>query len=88
MAKIIEITLDNMDIINVTVSDGVFTSGGGGTFINGFLVNKGTGNSGGTIEVGDYIIGWLDEVWVAGKVLTIPVTDVSDLSNAVQGEIF
>ena len=29
MAKIIEITLDNMDIINVTVSDGVFTVGGG-----------------------------------------------------------
>lgn len=89
MSNIINVTIDDsVETVNVTISDGIITaSGGSGTFISGFEVKKGSGNVAATIEVGDYISGWLSEVWVAGKVLTIPVTDVSDLTNAVQGEI-
>jgi len=79
---------DSTETINITIQDGIITAAGGGTFISGFNTIKGAGNVAATIEVGDYVSGWISEVWVAGKVLTIPVTDVSDLSNAVQGEIF
>ena len=88
MANIINLTIDDSaDTINVSVQDGIITTSGGGTFISGFLVVKGAGNVSAAIEVGDYISGWINEVWCAGKVLTIPVNDVSDLDNAVQGEI-
>ena len=88
MAQIINVTVEETtEIVNVTITDGLITASGGGTFINGFLVNKGAGNVAASIEVNDYISGWIGDVWIAGKVLTIPVTDVSDVSNAVQGEI-
>lgn len=89
MANTVNITVDDTtETINITVSDGVITTAGSSaTFINDFWVIKGTGNVAATIEVGDYITGWISEVWVSGKVLTIPVTDVSDLTNAIQGEI-
>lgn len=88
MGNIINVTVDDTtEQINVSVSDGIITASGGGTFISGFLVVKGSGNVAATIEVGDYVSGWIADVWVAGKVLTIPVNDVSDLDNAVQGEI-
>ena len=89
MANIINVTVDEVtDVVNVVVSDGVITASGGGTFIDGFLVNKGGGNIAATIEVGDYIAGWIGNVWVSGIVTTIPVNDVSDVNAAVQGEIF
>lgn len=87
MARIANVTINSDMTVNVTVQDGVVTQSGGGTFISGFNVKKGSGNVAGTIEVGDFISGWLDSVFVAGEVLTIPVTDVSDLDIAVQGEI-
>ena len=88
MASTINVTVDDSaQTVNVTVSDGLLTQSGGGTFISGFLVVKGAGNVAATIEVGDYVSGWISDVWAAGKVLTIPVNDVSDLDMAVQGEI-
>ena len=88
MANIVNVTVDDTtQTVNVTISDGVLTVSGGGTFIDNFLVLKGSGNVAGTIEVGDKVSGWLSDVWVSGEVLTIPVTDVSDLDIAVQGEI-
>ena len=88
MANTINVTVnDTTQTVNVTISDGVLTSAGGGTFISGFNVVKGSGNVAGTIEVGDFISGWIGTVWVAGEVNTIPVNDVSDLDMALQGEI-
>ena len=88
MANIINVTVDDTtQTVNVTLSDGVLTASGGGTFIDGYLVKKGSGNVAGTIEVGDFISGWLGSVWIAGEVTVIPVNDVSDLDMAVQGEI-
>ena len=89
MGNIINVTVDDTNQhINVTVSDGVFTQSGGGTFIDGFLVTKGVGNTAGTIEVGDKVVGWIGQVYVAGEVTTIPVNDVSDVDPAIQGEYF
>ena len=88
MANTINVTVnDTTQTINVTVSDGVLTASGGGTFISGFNVVKGSGNVAGTIEVGDFIAGWIGTVYVTGRVNTIPVNDVSDLDMALQGEI-
>ena len=59
MANIINVTVDDSaETVNVSVSDGIITSSGGGTFINGFLVTKGVGNTDAAIEVGDKIVGW------------------------------
>ena len=89
MAQTVNVTVDDSaETVNVTVSDGLLTASGGGTFINGFLVTKGAGNVLATIEVGDKVIGWISQVFVAGEVLTIPVNDVSDVDPAVQGEFF
>lgn len=88
MANIINVTVDDSaQTVNVSVSDGVLVSTGGGTFIDGFWVKKGTGNIAATIEVGDKVDGWIGDVRVAGEVNTIPVNDVSDLDMALQGEI-
>ena len=89
MSNIINVTIDDsIETVGVTINDGVIsTAGSSGTFISGFEVKKGVGNVAATIEVGDYISGWIADVWIAGKVLTIPVTDVSDLTGALQGEI-
>lgn len=89
MAQVINVTVDDApQTINVTVSDGLLTASGGGTFINGFLVTKGPGNVAGTIELTDKIVGWIGQVYIAGEVNTIPVTDVSHVTPAVQGEYF
>ena len=88
MANIFNVTVDDTAYtVNVTLSDGVLTASGGGTFIDGYNVKKGAGNIAATIEVGDYIVGWLGDVYLAGKVLVIPVNDVSDVDMAIQGEI-
>lgn len=88
MANIINITVDDTThTVNVTVSDGIITASGGGTFIDGYNVKKGTGNVAATIEVGDKISGWLGDVYLAGEVAVIPVNDVSDVTMAIQGEI-
>lgn len=89
MANIINVTVDDSaETVNVTVSDGVITASGGGTFISGFLVTKGVGNTAGTIEVGDKVVGWIGQVFVAGGALNVPINDVSDVDPAVQGEYF
>ena len=88
MANIFNVTVDDTAYtVNVSVSDGVLTASGGGTFIDGFNVKKGTLNVAATIEVGDYVVGWIGDVYLAGKVLVIPVNDVSDVDMAIQGEI-
>ena len=98
MAQIIDITLsdindttdvslvDHYEVINVTVSDAVLNISGSGLFINNFSVVKGAGNVASTIEVGDKLWGFIDNVFVAGLVTTIPVNDVSDINVAIQGE--
>lgn len=89
MANTINVTVDDSSqTVNISVSDGVLTTSGGGTFIDGFLVTKGTGNVAGTIEVGDKVVGWIGQVYIAGEVTTIPVNDVSDVDPAIQGEYF
>lgn len=89
MANIINVTVDDSaETVNVTVSDGIITASGGGTFIDGFWVVKGVGNVAGTIEVGDKVTGWIGQAFVAGEVLTIPVNSVDDVDVAVQGEYF
>ena len=56
MANIVNVTVDDTtQTVNVTISDGVLTVSGGGTFIDNFLVLKGSGNVAGTIEVGDKV---------------------------------
>ena len=87
MSEVINITLsDDSEVVNVYVNDAVITQGGGGTFINGFQVSKGAGNIGSTIEIGDKVIGWIDNIYVAGVVTNIPVNDPSDVNTAIQGE--
>lgn len=89
MPNIVNVTVDDSaNTVSVTVSDGLLTASGGGTFIDGFLVTKGVGNIAATIEVGDKIVGWIGQVYIAGEVTTIPVNDVSDVDPAVQGEYF
>ena len=87
MANVINVTIDDVyETINVVVSDAVIVQGGGATIIDGFQVVKGAGNTGTTIEVGDKVNGWLDNVYIAGIVLNTPVNDVSDVNTALQGE--
>lgn len=83
--RIIEI--DDMATVQVIVQGGIIQQSNSLNVVSGFIVQKGAGNIGAGIEVGDYISGWLGEVYVSGRVTTIPVNDVSDLAMAVQGEI-
>ena len=89
MSNVLKLFVDDQStsVLKVSVTEGVVAIGGSVTEIDGFIVKKGAGNVASTIEVGDYISGWIGDVYVAGKVTTIPVNDVSDLSIAVQGEI-
>jgi len=89
MANIVNVTVDDTAFtVNVTVSDGVITADGGGTFIDGFWVTKGAGNIAATIEVGDLVDGWIGLVKIAGRVNSIPIgADVSNIDPATQGEI-
>lgn len=89
MANIFQITIDNdmATTVNVYLRGGIQSTASGATYISGFNVTKGSGNTAGTIEIGDYIVGWIGEVYVSGRVTTIPVNDVSDLAIAGQDEI-
>ncbi len=74
--------------INVYLRGGIQnTASSGGTYIDGFNVKKGTGNVAATIEVGDKLAGWIDDVYITGEVTNIPVNDVSDINPAIQGEV-
>lgn len=87
--NVINVTVDDVyETINIVVTDGVIVQGGGATIIDGFQVVKGPGNTGTTIEVGDKINGWLDNVYIAGEVTNTPVNDVSDVNTALQGEYY
>lgn len=89
MANVFDITIDNdmATMVNVYLRGGIQTSTSGATFIDGFLVKKGSGNVASTIEVGDQISGWIGDVYVAGEVTTIPVNDISDVNPAIQGKV-
>ena len=51
-----------------------------------FTVTKGSGNTANSIQVGDKVIGWIDNVFVAGLVTSIPVTSKANLSIALSGQ--
>lgn len=72
--------------VEVVLTGGILTTNDL-TVIDGFITVKGAGNVAATIEAGDYISGWISDVYVHGKVLTIPVNDISDVDPALQGEI-
>ena len=58
---------------------------GGGN--NDFFITKAPGNSGTDPEVGDKVIGWVGNTFVAGLVLNVPITQLSDLNLASQGQL-
>ena len=86
MANTINITVDDSaQTVAVTVSDGFIVSGG--TFIGDFLVTKGTGNTAATIEIGDYLTGWIGNTFISGISLVAGTpTLVSQITSAVIGE--
>ena len=59
----------------------------GGSGNNDFFITKAPGNTGTDPEVGDKVIGWVGNTFVAGLVLNVPITQVSDLNLASQGQI-
>jgi len=80
---------DTGDTVALTVTDGVFVDQNGGVkFIDSFMVKKGSGNTADTIELTDYVIGWIGDTFVSGIVTNIPITTTSDISVAVEGEPF
>lgn len=89
MATTVNVILDNSSTtVNVVMTGGIIQTSSSLLVISGFIVKKGSGNTAATIEVGDYITGgWIGDVWLSGKVTTIPVNDVSDINPAVQGEV-
>ncbi len=88
MAESVNIIItDDTPTIQIVITGGIIQQSNALNIIDGFLVDKGAANSGAGIEVGDYISGWIADLYVNGKVLTIPVTDISDLAPALQGEI-
>ena len=54
---------------------------------NDFFITKAPGNTGTDPEVGDKVIGWVGNTFVAGLVLNVPITQVSDLNLASQGQL-
>lgn len=89
MALIINLTVDDSnDTVSVTTSDGFFQSSGDQTFVSGFRLIKGAGNVAATIEVNDYVDGWIGTTFVAGRVNTIPITSAAHVDPAVQGQVF
>ena len=50
-----------------------------------FTVTKVSPNTANSIQVGDKVYGWIDNVFVAGQVKSIPVTSKANLSIAVSG---
>lgn len=89
MANIIHINTDgSMTTVNVYLRGGILSTASNVTVIDGFWVKKGSGNVASTIEVGDRIIGWLDDTTaIAGKVNALPYTDSGNIDNALAGEI-
>jgi len=89
MAEAVNIIItETTPTVEIVITGGIVQQSNALLIIDSFLVKKGSGNVGAGIEVGDYIVGWISDLYAAGKVLTIPVTDISDLDPAVQGEIF
>ena len=60
------------------------------TSINGFMVDKGVGNTDlENIEIGDRIFGWLDDLtFVAGLVTGLPFTTEGNMTFAINSKIF
>ena len=56
---------------------------------NDWFITKAPGNTGGAevVEVGDKVIGWLGNTFLAGLVLNVPITSPADLNIAQQGQI-
>ena len=64
-------------------------SNAGGARNNDWFITKAPGNNGGAevVEVGDKVIGWLGNFFLAGLVLNVPITAPTDLNLAQQGQI-
>ena len=62
------------------------TAGSGLLFEDGFTVTKISPNVADTMEVGDFVHGHLDGQWVAGFIVSLPITTTADLNLADQGE--
>ena len=89
MAEAVNIIItETTPTVEIVITGGIIQQSNSLLVIDSFLVQKGAGNTGSGIEVGDYISGWISDLFVNGKVLTIPVVDISDLDPALQGEIF
>lgn len=84
-AQINIITNDDMSVtVNVITQGAIISTSGANNssqlsdFIDGYWVTKGAGNVAPTIEVGDRLIGWLDnETFLAGTVSALPVSETN-----------
>ena len=86
------ITEDSTVAVNVLTQGAIISTAGAvnssqlSDFIDGYWVTKGSGNVAPTIEVGDRIIGWLDnQTFLAGTVAALPVSE-SNVTPATIGK--
>lgn len=89
MANVFNVKIENeMAVINVYLRGGILSTSSGANFIDGFLVKKGAGNVAATIQIGDYIDGWIGDTKVAGKSLINGTpTLVSEINTAQEDTI-
>lgn len=95
MATVVNVILDNgTTTVNVVMTGGILFEASSLPVIDGFIVQKGSGNVAPTIEIGDYLSGWLsvapsDEIYInARSLINGTPTTISEVAPAVQGEIF
>lgn len=91
-ATINVITEDSTVTVNVITQGAIISTAGAvsssqlSDFIDGYWVGKASGNTAPTIEVGDRIIGWLDDqTFLAGTVNALPVSE-SNVTPATIGK--
>lgn len=74
--------LERKDSSTIVVDMSNFTH----LFIDGLQVDKGYGNSDlKNIQVGDKIVGWIGDTYVAGTVTALPYTDIENINQAIKG---
>lgn len=77
--------------VKVIVRGGILNATASATpgLIDNFQVTKGVGNTDQfEIEIGDKIIGWIGDQFVAGIVTALPYTDINNLDIASTGQPF
>ena len=75
-----------MATIQLAIQGGVINLSGTIGIIDGFHVKKGSGNTAGTIEVGDFIAGYLTTSparYIVGEVTALPYTTEGNITLAV-----